>query len=128
MDETRAKEERGLIGPGARQVEKPLATETVPVTPVTIAPVGGIPKRRLLLAFAIAGVSDALSIWTEFVPPVQWLIDVSTAVLLFAVLGWRWLLLPALIAEAIPGLAFFPAWVLVVVSVAVFGNVRPPSK
>jgi hypothetical protein len=81
-------------------------------------------KRRLALAFAIAGVSDLVSVWTELIVPVQWVVDVGTAGLLFAVLGRQWLLLPGLITEAIPGLALFPMWVLVVGSIAAWGTVR----
>jgi len=38
----------------------------------------------------------------------MWTLDVVTAVLLFAVLGWQWLLLPGLVMEAIPGVAVIP--------------------
>jgi hypothetical protein len=62
----------------------------------------------------------ALSFWTEFAPPVQWTIDLITASLLFLVLGRRWAILPGLVAEAIPGLAAFPVWVLVVLSIVVY--------
>lgn len=78
-----------------------------------------ITRPRLLAALIIAGVSDALSVWIQFVLPVQLLIDASTAVLLFIVLGWQPLLLPALIAEAIPGAATIPSWLLVVSAIVV---------
>jgi hypothetical protein len=80
-------------------------------------------KRRLVAAFAVAVVSDILSAWLEFVPPLQWTLDVVTAYLLFLILGRQWLILPGLIAEAIPGLALFPFWVLVVGSIAVWGKI-----
>ena len=61
---------------------------------------GGAPKpgskisrKRLVLAFLIAGISDAVSIATEFLPPVQVGVDLATALLLLMVLGWRWPLL-----------------------------------
>ena len=82
------------------------------------------PRTRTAVAFAIALVSDAASVWLEFAPPLQWGLDAATAVLLFVVLGRQWLILPALIAEAIPGLAVFPAWVLVVGSIAMWGTVK----
>jgi hypothetical protein len=53
----------------------------------------------------------------------QWTLDVVTAYLLFLILGRQWLILPGLIAEAIPGLALFPFWVLVVGSIAVWGKI-----
>ena len=43
-------------------------------------------------------------------------------------LGRRWLLLPALILEAIPGLWVFPFWMLVVGAVAVTGQIKPKIK
>jgi hypothetical protein len=82
-------------------------------------------RLRLVLAFGVAGISDGLSLWLTFVPPLEWGLDLATAVLLFAILGWRWLILPGLIMEAIPGLAIFPLWTLVVVAVALWGTPRP---
>lgn len=79
---------------------------------------------RFAAALAVAGVSDGLSVWAEIVLPLQWTLDLVTAGILFLILGRQWLILPGLIAEAIPGIAIFPSWVLVVVSIAVFGNVR----
>lgn len=69
---------------------------------------------RKVLALLIAATSDAASLATEFAPPVQWIVDGLTAVALFAVLGFRWPLLPVLVVEAVPGLAAFPTWVLAV--------------
>ena len=80
-------------------------------------------KKRLVLAFAVAATSDACSMGLGFAPPLQWALDVATAALLFLILGRQWLILPGLIAEAIPGLALFPFWVLVVGSIAVWGNI-----
>jgi hypothetical protein len=85
--------------------------------------IGGVSRpsrKRFAIAFAVAAVSDVLSLWTELVPPVQWTIDLITASLLFFILGRRWAILPGLIAEAIPGLAAFPVWVLVVLSIIVY--------
>lgn len=83
---------------------------------------GEISRVRLIAALCIAAVSDGLSIWTEFVPPVQWGIDVATALALFVLLGWRWQILPGLIAEAIPGVAALPFWVMVVVAIGLTGE------
>jgi hypothetical protein len=81
-------------------------------------------KKRLVMAFAVAVVSDVCSAVVEFVPPLQWTLDVVTAGLLFLILGRQWMILPGLIAEAIPGLAVFPFWVLVVGSIAMWGKIR----
>jgi len=80
-------------------------------------------RSRLGLAMAIAIASDLASVWLEFVPPMQWMLDIATAGLLYLTLGRQWAILPALFAEAIPGLAMFPAWVLVVIAVATTGTV-----
>ena len=85
----------------------------------------GLTKKQIVLAFAIAGVSDVISAFATFAPPVEWAVDIVTAILLFVVLGWRWLLLPALILEAIPVVGVLPFWVLVVGAIAVWGTVRP---
>ncbi len=85
-------------------------------------------RRRLALAFVVAGLSDGLSIYLTPVPPLQWAADGVTAILLFIVLGWQWILLPGLAMEAIPGLNVFPFWVLVVGAVAMWGTARPNLK
>jgi hypothetical protein len=85
-------------------------------------------RKQLLLAFVVAGASDAVSYWTAFVPPVQWGVDLATALLLFWVLGRRWAILPGLIAEAIPVIAIFPFWLLVVLSIMVYDDIRLPRK
>ena len=51
-------------------------------------------KKRLALAFAIAGISDAIGAFATPLPPIMWVVDLATALLLFMVLGRRWLLLP----------------------------------
>jgi len=89
---------------------------------------GKFSKPRLVAAFAVAGISDAMAAWFTFIPPLEWGLDLATALLLFAILGWRWILLPGLILEAIPGLSIFPFWVLVVVAVAVWGTPRPNRR
>jgi len=82
-------------------------------------------KKRLALAVAIALISDVIGAFVTLAPPLMWLVDVVTAVLLFAVLGWQWLLLPVLVMEAIPGLGVLPFWLLVVAGIALWGTPRP---
>jgi len=81
-------------------------------------------KKGLALAFAVAALADGLSVFFTFAPPVQWVLNVVTAGLLFIVLGWQWQLLPGLVMETVPGLAVFPFWALVVGAVAKWGTVR----
>ena len=79
-------------------------------------------KKRLALAFAIAAISDAIDAFTTPLPPIGWVADLGTALLLFMVLGRQWLLLPGLALEAIPGLGVLPFWLLVVGAI---GTPRP---
>ena len=65
-----------------------------------------------------AVLSDVLGFAVVLLPPVQWLLDAVTAAVLFAVLGFRWPLLPALAIEVVPGLQLFPAWTVVVMALA----------
>ena len=85
-------------------------------------------RARFAMAFGVAAVSDFLSIWTEFAPPIQWLIDLATAGLLFLILGRRWALLPGLVAEAIPGMGVFPVWILVVMSLVLYNEIKAHRK
>ena len=84
-------------------------------------------KKRLALAFAIAGISDAIGAFATPLPPIVRAVDLGTALLLFVVLGRQWLLLPVpgLALEAIPGLGVLPFWLLVVGAIAVLGTPRP---
>ena len=82
-------------------------------------------NKRLALAFAIAGISDAIGAFATLLPPVAWLVDLGTALLLFMVLGRQWLLLPGLALEAVPGLGVLPFWLVVVGAIAVLGTPRP---
>jgi hypothetical protein len=84
----------------------------------------GLSRTRLALAFLVAAASDIVSYSTVFVPPVQWAVDLATALLLFMFLGWQWALLPGFVAEAIPGVTAFPVWTLVVAAVAFWGRIR----
>ena len=44
-------------------------------------------RKTLVFAFAVAAVSDAIGAVANLAPPVAWLIDLGTALLLFMVLG-----------------------------------------
>jgi hypothetical protein len=56
------------------------------------------------------------------------LVDAVTAVVLFAVLGFRWPLLSALAIEVVPGLQLFPAWTFVVLALAAAENKDLPDS
>src|SRR6516164_217655 len=82
-------------------------------------------NRRLALAFLIAGISDVIGAFSTPAPPIVWVVDLGTALLLFIVLGWQWLLLPGLALEAIPGVGSLPFGLLVFASIAGLGTPRP---
>jgi hypothetical protein len=82
-------------------------------------------KKQLALAFVVAGISDAIGAFATPLPPIVWVVDLATALLLLMVLGRQWLLLPGLALEAIPGLGVLPFWLLVVGAIAVLGTPRP---
>ena len=108
-----------------------MKTENRPVVVSTgqeIAPIRRVSRARFAIAFGVAAISDFLSMWTEFALPLQWLLDLGTAGLLFLILGRRWALLPGLIVEAIPGMGVFPVWVLVVMSLIVYDEIRGHQK
>jgi hypothetical protein len=95
------------------------------LTPTEVlTPVQRPSRKRQAFAFLVAAVSDFLSFWTVLAPPMQWLIDLGTAGLLFLILGRRWAILPGLIAEAIPGMGVFPVWILVVLSIIVYDDIK----
>lgn len=85
-------------------------------------------RTRIALAFGVAVLSDVLSFVTVFAPPIQWAIDLGTALLLFLILGRRWAILPGLVTEAIPGMGVFPVWVLVVISIAVYDDIKARKR
>jgi hypothetical protein len=85
-------------------------------------------RLKYVAALAAAGISDALSVAVEVIPPLEIAVDISTALVIWALLGWRWTMLVALVAEAIPGLALFPTWIMVVLAYGMFpkGSATPP--
>ena len=92
------------------------------------APIKRHSRAQMAAAFGIAAISDVLSMWVTFAPPIEWALDVATAFALFLILGRRWALLPGLVAEAIPGMGIFPVWVLVVLSIIIYDGIKKPIK
>jgi len=92
------------------------------------APLKRHSRAKMAIAFGVAAVSDVISIWITFAPPFQWTLDLATAFILFLILGRRWALLPGLIAEAIPGMGIFPVWVLVVLSIIIYDEIKRPAR
>ena len=84
--------------------------------------------KRFALALAVAAVSDGVAFVVTLVPPVEWALDAATAFLLFLILGRRWALLPGLAAEAIPGMGVFPVWILVVLSIFFYDEIKSHKR
>ncbi len=102
-----------------------MTDHSVVLQPVEVLPPVSRPSRkRLAVAFLIAAVSDFLSFWAVLAPPIEWAIDLGTASLLFFILGRRWAILPGLVAEAVPGMGIFPVWVLVVLSILMYDDIK----
>jgi hypothetical protein len=111
-----------VIAPHSRyseSVKRPTNAETASFKTLKFS------KKRLALAFVIAGISDLIAAFATLAPPIVWVVDIATALLLFIVLGWQWLLLPGLALEALPGAGILPFWLLVVGAIAVLGTPRP---
>ena len=100
-------------------IKQPTGLETSPANTLKFS------KKQVALAFGIAGVSDAIGAFITLLPPIGWVVDLATALLLFLVLGRQWLLLPGLALEAVPGLGVLPFWLLVVGAIVVLGTPRP---
>jgi hypothetical protein len=92
-----------------------------------LVPSGSAPvsRKRKAVALAIAGAADIvqIAVFPAFVEgaasPLDDALDAVTVVLLLIVLGFRWRLAMALAAELVPGVALFPSWTAVVLTVAV---------
>jgi hypothetical protein len=85
-------------------------------------PIKLISRRRKWIAFAVAAVSDIAR--AVFAPlfvegatsPLDMGVDAATALLILLIVGWDWRLAIALVVELVPGVALFPTWTAVVLS------------
>jgi hypothetical protein len=103
--------------------------KSIVLTPAeTTLPLKRHSRAKMAIAFGVAAVSDALSIWITLAPPFQWALDLATAFILFLIFGRRWVLLPGLVMEAIPGMGVFPWWVLVVLSIILYDGIKKPAR
>ena len=74
-------------------------------------------RRRAALAVAI--VVDLLQIVVQATGPFQllldWPLDLLTALVMLALVGFHWAFLPTFLAEAVPWLDVVPTWTLAVI-------------
>jgi hypothetical protein len=81
---------------------------------------------RITLALGIAIASDVFSFLTGSLIvtfPAVLAVDVVTAALLWLALGRPLILLPILLAEAVPGVGTLPLWTVAVVLISIFGGI-----
>jgi len=78
-------------------------------------------------ALLVAVVSDSIGFGLGLIPPIQWVVDAVTVLVLLRVLGFSWPLMFALAVEAIPFLEVFPTWTLVVLVMAGTERRKPPA-
>lgn len=73
-------------------------------------------STRSKVALAVALSADLLQIiifpifGPGFLSPVDDVLDIGVGAALWALLGWHYSFVPALVAESIPGLALVPTW------------------
>lgn len=77
---------------------------------------------RILLAFAVAGMSDLIGGIFTLVPPIYIPLDLATGATIWFALGRPVLLLAVLVLEAIPGIGIVPMWTLVVAMIVFMGK------
>jgi hypothetical protein len=91
-------------------------------------------SRQKLIALVIAGVADLaqLALAPLFaegaLSPLDTVLDLVTAAALLATLGWRWRTALALAVELIPGVALFPSWTAMIVTLPVSAAEAAPRR
>ena len=83
---------------------------------------------RWRIALLVAVISDAIGFSLGLIPPIQWVVDAITVLVLLRVLGFSWPLLIALAVEAVPVLEVFPTWTLAVAVLASTAHPRTGQK
>jgi hypothetical protein len=93
----------------------------------------GVSPRRKKIAFGVAALSDVvqMAVFPAFVEgaasPFEVALDVATAVAILAIVGFRWRLAIALVAELVPGADLFPTWTAVVATLPAHADEEPPA-
>jgi hypothetical protein len=112
-----------MMNPIARKVCAKVLPQVQRAAAKRVMPAGPTPARspaRYVGAIVVAAASDVLSAGFAFIPPAELAIDLVTALAIWQLMGWRRAMLIPLIAEAIPGVAVFPSWFLVVLALGAF--------
>jgi hypothetical protein len=114
--------DQGRNSRSSRPGQKTPSYLSPPVTSPTVLPSsepeshGAAGVLRFVSALAVAVFADLV---LGFIPtPLDIVADFVVAMLLFSILGFNWIFLPALVIEVIPGVGLFPTWTLVVLGLA----------
>ena len=89
-------------------------------------------RKRKLVALLIAGCADLVQgvLFPFFVEgglaPVEWVVDIAVAIGLLLVVGFKARFIGAFVVELVPGLALFPTWTTLVLTLPV-DDVAAPS-
>ena len=71
-------------------------------------------RNKLALAVALSADLIQIIFFPIFAPgalsPVDDILDIAVGAALWSLLGWHYAFIPALIAEAVPGLDMVPTW------------------
>ncbi len=73
---------------------------------------------RFAISFCVAAVADVAFMAVSPLEALEVVGDVLVALILCGILGFNWIIVPALLAEAIPALEIFPSWTLAVMAIA----------
>lgn len=82
-----------------------------------------VTPRRKKIALGIAGLADLIQLgffpaFAEGVLSIpDDILDIIVCIALFIALGFKWRILAAFIVELVPGVALFPSWTAVVLSI-----------
>jgi hypothetical protein len=82
-----------------------------------------VSPRRKKIALGIAGLADLIQLgffpaFAEGVLSIpDDILDILVVIALFITLGFKWRILAAFIVELVPGVALFPSWTAVVLSI-----------
>jgi hypothetical protein len=85
--------------------------------------------RRIWIARALAVLVDLaqVALLPAELTPLNNAIDVVTAAVMVALVGWHWAFLPTFLVELVPFVDLVPSWTLAVVIATQGGSAAPPT-
>jgi hypothetical protein len=85
--------------------------------------------RRIWIARALAVLVDLaqVALLPAELTPLNNAIDVVTAAVMVALVGWHWAFLPTFLVELVPFVDLVPSWTLAVVIATRGGSAAPPA-